>query len=281
MAMAKRETGPSATARRAPDPAPATATEAEERALLAMVEQAVAAGRARLAFQPIVVARSPHRPMFYEGLIRILEPSGRVIPACDFITVVEPTPLGRRIDALALRQGFAALRERAQLRLSINMSARTIGDPGWMAELEQGLAADPTAAERLILEVTESSPVTAPDRVAAFIDMLQATGIAFAVDDFGAGFTSMRHLRQFRFDILKIDGSLCGDVASNPDSLALVTAIVGIARHFEMMTVAERVERAADAEMLGRIGVDGLQGYLFAAPTLWPDWRDCVQDRSA
>ncbi len=250
-------------------------------AVHAMVEAALAAGRVRLAFQPVVVAGPARSPAFYEGLIRLLDHAGRPIPASAFIGAVEATELGRRLDVLALRHGFAALRERPQLRLSVNLSPLTIGHPDWMAELERGIARDPTAAERLILELTERIAITMPDRVGAFIARLHGCGVAVAVDDFGAGCTAMRHLREFRFDILKIDGAICGDVARNPDNRALVMAIVSIARHFEMMTVAERIERTEDADALTGIGVDCLQGYLFAAPDLSPDWQDCDLRRSA
>lgn len=279
--MADRDTGPSPTGPRSARSPAATDLGQRPEGAVAMVEEAVAAGRVRLAYQPIMVAGSGRNPAFYEGLIRVLDRSGRVIPACDFIAEVEETALGRRIDAMALSYGLQALAERAQLRLSINLSVRTIGDPGWMAALDAGLAADPTVAERLILELTESSAITQPDEVGAFIARMQERGIAIAVDDFGAGYTSMRHLRDFRFDILKIDGALCGDAAANPDNRALIAAIVSIAAHFEMMTVAERVETAEDAEALARIGVDCLQGYLFARPTLLPEWRDCAIGRSA
>lgn len=262
--------------------APARARPAEgDPTTCAMVDAAVAEGRVRLAFQPVVATGPTGSPAFYEGLVRIVDHDGRAIPASAFIGAIEATELGRRLDVLALRQGFAALRERPRLRLSVNLSPLTIGHPAWMAELEHGVARDPTAAERLILEITERSAITMPARMRAFIARLHRLGVAFAVDDFGAGCTAMRHLREFRFDILKIDGAICADVAGNADNRALVMAIVSIARHFEMMTVAERIERPEDAEVLTAIGVDCLQGYLFAAPTLRPDWRDCDLRRSA
>lgn len=243
---------------------------------VSMVEEALQNGRLRLAFQPVVAARgSEARPAFYEGLIRVLDRGGRVIPARDFITEVEQTELGRRLDAMALRQGLAALRDRPQLRLSINLSARSIDHPLWCDEFERGVAADAGAAGRLILEITESSAITMPRLVGDFIDRLRARGVSIAVDDFGAGYTSMRYLREFRFDLLKVDGEICRHVGKNSDSRALVSAIVSIARHFDMVTVAECVETPEDAEALARLGVDCLQGYLFGRPSIRPDWEEC------
>ena len=98
---------------------------------------------------------------------------------------------GRRIDALALELGLRALSENPDLRLSINMSARSIGYPDWSETLDRGLSEDPTVAERLILEITEASAMVMPDIVSVFMDDLQIRGVSFALDDFGAGFTSI------------------------------------------------------------------------------------------
>ncbi|SPJ23548.1 EAL domain-containing protein [Palleronia abyssalis] len=245
--------------------------------VLDMVESAVDAGRVMLAFQPVVMA-GRDEPVFYEGLARIMDTTGRIIPAREFILDVEETELGRRIDAISLELGLQALRERPSLRLAVNLSARSVEYPLWLAALEQGLASDPTLAERLILEITESSAITVPRLVSRFIDRLQAMGICFAIDDFGSGYTSMRYLKDFCFDILKIDGEFCHGVADKPDNQALVRAIVSIAQHFDMVTVAEGVEAAQDARALMEMGVDCLQGYYLGAPTVRPAWQSCARD---
>jgi EAL domain-containing protein (putative c-di-GMP-specific phosphodiesterase class I) len=155
------------------------------------------------------------------------------------------------------------------------MSARSIGYPRWRKTLDAGLLADPSLAHRLILEITESSAMLIPDIVTAFMADLQGRGIRFALDDFGQGFTSFRYLRDFDFDILKIDGQFIRGIAGDPDNQVLARALVSIAGHFQMLTVAESVETAADARWLADAGVDCLQGYHFAAPTLCPEWRSC------
>lgn len=248
------------------------AVSARDRGVLKMVEDAVARQNVMLAYQPIVPAGHPDRPAYFEGLIRILDENGRIIPARDFITVVEVQELGRKIDCLSLDFGLRKLREHPQLRLAINMSARSIGYPNWMRTLEAGLAGAPTVAERLILEITETSVIHMPDIVAVFMAELQARGISFALDDFGAGFTSLRYLRTLYFDILKIDGEFIRGVANSADDQALVKSIMSIGRHFDMVTVAESVETAEDARYLERVGVDCMQGYYFGAPTIRPRW---------
>ncbi|WP_425100955.1 EAL domain-containing protein [Tropicibacter sp. S64] len=240
---------------------------------LLMVRRAIEHRETLLAFQPVVQAANPGEIAFYEGLIRVLDETGRVIPARDFIAVVEDTEYGRLLDCIALEKGLAELARVPDLRLSINMSARSIGYRKWMRVLSRGLSGDPTVAERLVLEITEASAMTVPELVVSFMRELQKKGISFAMDDFGAGFTALRYLKDFSFDILKIDGQFTTGIASDPDNQVLVTAIHAIAEQFDMFTVAERVETAEDMECLREIGIDCLQGYYFAAPTVRPPWR--------
>lgn len=267
------------------DPAAATplnvAVSLSGRDIAASVRRAVDRANVALAFQPVVQVRGEGRVAFYEGLIRLIDDGGRIIPAREFIDHVEATETGRRIDCLALEMGLASLAEAPGLRLAINMSARSIGYAPWIRTLDQGLAACPTAAERLILEITESSAMLMPELVVAFMQDIRHRGISFALDDFGAGYTSFRYLRQFTFDMLKIDGQFVRSIAASPDNQVLVEALVSIARHFDMFTVAEAVETGAEAAMLTAMGIDCMQGYYFGAPTLLPPWHRADQRATA
>lgn len=238
-----------------------------------LVRDALRDRRAMLAFQPVVQARMPKRAAFYEGLIRIMDPTGRIIPAADFIDAVEARELGRRIDCLALEMGLDALAAEPGIRLSINMSARSIGYPEWLAVLERGLRHDPTIGERLILEITESSAMDLPELVVDFMAEMQERGICFALDDFGSGYTAFRYLKDFYFDIIKIDGSFIRGISASPDNRVLTQALVSIARQFDMFTVAESVETSEDARLLVEMGVDCLQGYYFGAPSVSEPWK--------
>ena len=251
----------------------------QRRNTMEMVRTAIERQDVVLAFQPVVQGARPGAIAFHEGLIRVLDATGRVIPAVDFIETVETSALGRKIDCLSLEMGLIALAENPSLRLSINMSARSIGYPHWMQVLSEGLRASPTAGERLILEITESSAMLLPDLVSAFMHDQQCKGISFALDDFGAGHTSFRYLREFYFDLVKIDGQFIRGIAQNPDNQVLTEALLSISRHFDMFTVAESVETAEDAAYLQGIGVDCLQGYYFGAPTIQPPWRTPVPQR--
>jgi EAL domain-containing protein (putative c-di-GMP-specific phosphodiesterase class I) len=248
---------------------------------IAMVRAALETKRLRLAYQPIFSARNVQKPIFYEGLIRVLDPTGRVIPARDFIAAVETQDIGRLIDCAALELGLGVLLRNPGIRLSLNMSARSVGYPRWMTTLRRGLKAGPGIGERLILEIAETSVNLVPELVAEFMRGLQIEGVSFALDGFGAGFTAFRHFRDFPFDILKIDGQFIRGLTTNPDNQILVRSFAQIARNFDLLTVAESVETPAEAEILGKLGIDALQGYLLGAPTVRPDFLDRAQRKTA
>lgn len=238
----------------------------QDRDAPALVAAALRDGRAQLAFQPVVVAGDPARVAFHEGLIRLSGPSGRLIPAADFIAGVEDRAEGREIDALALRLGLQVLSRNPGLRLAVNMSARSIADDRWREVLEAGLAGDADVGARLILEISEDSAMLLPEVVVRFMARMQPRGVSFALDDFGAGFISFRHLRDFFFDMVKIDPLFVRGIESSPDNQVMAEALIAVARQFGMFTVAEGVETRAEAAHLQKLGVDCLQGYLFGRP---------------
>lgn len=237
-----------------------------------MVQDAIAHNQTLLAFQPVMRSDAQDKPGFYEGLIRVLDPAGRIIPAAEFMGKVEDTETGRAIDVLALRHGLTHLRRTPGLRLSLNMSARSIGYRPWMNCLGRFLNEAPEIGERLILEITESSAMLVPELVIDFMQRLQPKGICFAMDHFGSGQTAIRYFRDFDFDIVKIDGQFIRGIGQDPEKQAIARALNGVARAFDMLTVAESVETAEDAAFATQIGIDCLQGYYFAAPTTRPHW---------
>jgi EAL domain-containing protein (putative c-di-GMP-specific phosphodiesterase class I) len=191
----------------------------------------------------------PENVLFYKGLIRIIDPAGRHIPARDFITQVENKELGRLIECATLQLGSATLAEQPDVRLSVNMSAQSIGYPKWVRTLEEGLQRSPNLATNLILEMTENSVMAAPEVARYFMNDMQKLGLCFALDNFGAGQTSLVQLRDFYFDIIKMDGQLSKDLARSADNQALIQAVIGIAGSFEMFCVAQNIETASDANV--------------------------------
>jgi EAL domain-containing protein (putative c-di-GMP-specific phosphodiesterase class I) len=237
-----------------------------------MVAAAIRHKQVLLAYQPVMQARDQSKVAFYEGLIRVLDDTGRVIPASAFMDIIENSELGRQLDTLALDKGLRALNQNPELRLSINMSARSIGYKPWNQTLGRWLKKNELIGERLILEITESSAMMVPELVVDFMDRLQLQGICFAMDDFGAGYTALRYFKEFCFDVIKIDGQFIQGISQDADNQAMTSALVAIAKHFDMLTVAEFVENEADAEILTKLGVDCLQGYHFAPATTRPSW---------
>lgn len=244
-----------------------------EEPILETVRRAMRNRNLLLAYQPVVHTQNPDQPAFHEGLIRILDENGEIIPAKEFIQECEMLELGRYIDTVALEIGLRALAETPDLRLSVNMSARSIGYPKWVRALDKGLERDPTVAERLILEITESSAMLIPDLVTVFMSELRQKGISFALDDFGAGYTAFRFFKEFQFDILKIDGQFIHNIHKDPDNQVLVQALTSIGKHFDMYTVAEMVEKPEELEFLQSTGIDCVQGYHTGRPETLPQWR--------
>jgi EAL domain-containing protein (putative c-di-GMP-specific phosphodiesterase class I) len=249
-----------------PDPAHAARTR-----LRFSIAQALARGRMRFHFQPVVRADAPGFVAFHEMLARMVEVDGRILPASAFIGHAEDNALGRAIDRLALETALDELAAEPGLRLSINLSPRSMGDSDWLGVLTDGAERlGRRVTGRLILEITESEAITASGQTQDFMDHVRGYGCAFALDDFGAGATGFRHFRDFRFDMVKLDGGFVEGVARSRDSQALVGCLMSAARHFEMMVIAERVESPADAAWLVEAGVDCLQGYLYGRPSVRP-----------
>ncbi|SDC68035.1 EAL domain-containing protein [Ruegeria marina] len=248
------------------------AVSGRDRSAVAMATEAVRHGDCMLAYQPVLQAHPPHAVAFWEGFLRVLDETGRQIPARDFMPQVENTEIGRELDRIALDTGLRALRKKPDIRLSINMSARSIGFHSWMQTLDQHLSRDPALGERLILEINQTSAMAMPELVIDFMDRLQPRGIAFALDDFGDGPIDFNAFRDFFFDAVKIDGRFVRGVSGHRGNQAIVRTLVALAREFEMLVVAESVETEADAGFLVATGVDCLQGFLCGAPSVSPKW---------
>lgn len=229
---------------------------------------AIRGGGASIALQPVVAADDTGRMMFREALIRVTGPDGALVPAGLFMPALDRLGLTEDADVAVLRRAFEALERDPTLRVSVNLSGAAITRRRWPETFAALATAAPDSAARLIVEVTEEATLT---RVGAAIDLFELIrehGAALALDDFGAGRTSFSHLRDFRFDMVKIDGGFISGIDGSADNRMLVSALVAIARQFDMMVIAEFVETASEAATLRDLGVDGFQGYLFGKPRL-------------
>ncbi|MCZ6511418.1 MAG: EAL domain-containing protein [Alphaproteobacteria bacterium] len=235
------------------------------------VKQALRDDRIVLAYQPIVSSHDG-TPTFYEALVRMLDEEGEPVPAGLFVPIVEQMGLMRLVDRRVLDLGVSALAEYPEISLSINVSGMTAVDPVWLRQLHESLEARPDVASRLILEITETVALDDIADSSLFVRSVTELGCRVALDDFGAGYTSFRHLRALNVDLVKIDGSFVRDLPTNPDNQLFVRTLINLAKGIGLKTVAEWVENEEEAELLRSEGIDFLQGWYYGKPTIEPPW---------
>ena len=236
-------------------------------AIARRVQDALAERRLVFAYQPVVNAKS-HTPAFYECLLRMRTPNNTVVPAGQFVPVIEELGLMRQIDHFVLEAALNELRHEPLVSLAINVSGYTTSDASWLKRLQTLCAGDPSIARRLIVEITETAAMRNLDDASRFASAVRETGARIALDDFGAGYSSFRHLKSLDVDIVKIDGLFTGRLAEQPDNLLFFKALLGLAKGCGFETVAECAETAQDAMLLAASGVTYIQGYYFAKPEL-------------
>jgi diguanylate cyclase (GGDEF)-like protein len=235
------------------------------------VKRAFKCNGLRLAFQPVVDSQSS-APLFYEALIRMFDNDGQMIPAAQFVPAVEQLGLVLDLDRYVLDLAVRELEESPTLTLAINISGLTAAQADWPAHVRRVLGHRRSVAERLIVEITETAAIVDVSETRRFVDTLRELGGRVALDDFGAGFTSIRHLRALAISIMKIDMDLLRDLMKNPDQQHLVRMLIGIARGLGLKSVAEGVESAEVAAWLKAEKADMMQGYYFGKPSLERPW---------
>ena len=236
--------------------------------VMSMVRDALDAGRAQLAFQPVVTSGDKPHTVYHEGLVRLTDENGRMLPAGHFMPFIEESEMGRRIDCAALQLALRMLYDNPDARVSVNVSARSLGYGEWRRILVQGFMNNDLLGERLVLEISETSAMMLHENVIRFMHEMQPRGVGFALDGFGAGMTAFRYLKDFLFDLVKIDKGFIRGIDTNPDNQVLAEALITVAHQFEMFAVADGVETPQEAAFLTRFGVDCLQGYHIGVPTL-------------
>lgn len=229
------------------------------------VHDAIAAGRLRLFYQPIVDAVTG-QIRYHECLTRIVEEDGAVIEAGKFMPLVEDMGLVRTIDRMALELAVDEITRDPDARLAINVSGYTVGDTAWIDLAHGLLGARPDLAARLVVEITETRTLGSLERASAFAAALGDLGCKISLDDFGAGNTSFSQLKSMPIDILKIDRRFAYREGDGPETQLFVRALVALAESLGMETVAEGIETDAAARVAGGEGVTHMQGFLFGRP---------------
>ncbi len=233
--------------------------------------------RLKLSYQPIVDCET-HAPVVYECLLRMIQPDGEVVPAGLFMPVVEELGLIRQIDRRVLELSVDVMNEYPEAKLAINVSGLTSTDQSWLRHVVGLLRGQPEVAERLVVEITETASLEDVEECARFVSTLRDLGCRVALDDFGAGYTSFRHLKILAVDMVKIDGSFIRDLPDNPANMIFIRSLLDLARNFGLDTVAECVETLDQAKMLREEGVAFLQGWAFGKPQFDPPWESESED---
>ncbi len=229
---------------------------------------ALNARRVHLARQPIVLARS-RELSFHEALVRVVRADGVVIPPAELLPVLERRGLVRLIDHRVLELAFEGLVQEPQTRLSVNVSPQSMRDPEWLETFVALTRMHKGTAERIVVEITETATIDDTVATRRILDTIKGQGARVAIDDFGAGHTSLKHLRQFPIDILKMDGAFTQSLQRSPDDRFFVRTLIDLAQHLEVETVAEWVDDPVTADMLADWGITYLQGNLTGAAADW------------
>jgi diguanylate cyclase (GGDEF)-like protein len=217
--------------------------------------------RIALAFEPVVEAAS-RKVAFYECLMRVYRADGGIAYANEIIPVAERIGLVRMLDHRVLELVVNELAAASELQASVNVSPASAVDPDWWAGLGALLRANTNAAERLIIEITETAAIQDVDDARGFVTRVKDLGCRIAIDDFGAGHTSFRNLRKLGVDIVKIDGAFVQNMMKSSDDRAFVHTLVDLSRRLGLKTVGEWVQDEQTAALLSEWGCDYLQGAL-------------------
>jgi diguanylate cyclase (GGDEF)-like protein len=219
-------------------------------------------------FQPIVDVATGE-VVALEALIRWRQPDGRIVSPGEFLPAVEGLRLIGRLDFYMLTRVAVILSEPQRANwppVHVNCSSFSITRPEFAGEVLALLQRYGVAPSRVCLELTEGALVAEPDIARTTMRDLADNGMSVVLDDFGAGFSSLSYVHQYRFSGLKIDKSFILELTTSPRSRAIVRAIVRMAESLGLTLVAEGVEDAGTLAMLREMGAAQAQGYFFAKP---------------
>ena len=230
---------------------------------------AIGRGELRLEYQPQVDLER-QRLVGFEALLRWRHPTLGEIEPEIFVEVAEASGQIGRIGKWALAQACTAAASwpvgpLGPLRLAVNFSAAQMVGDDLPRVVERALQISGLAAAQLELELTERSVLDRDERVLAVLAQLRAMGVRLALDDFGMGFASLRHLGRLPLDALKIDRSFVASLGSTP-SHAIVQCVIELAHRMGLRVVAEGVESSSQLAILRQFGCDEVQGHALGKP---------------
>jgi diguanylate cyclase (GGDEF)-like protein/PAS domain S-box-containing protein len=241
---------------------------AEERRLMELaLRTALERGEFRLVYQPVIDAGSSSVKSF-EALLRWSNPELGDVPPSKFITIAEETGLIVRIGEWVLRSALdEATHWPKDVSIAVNISPLQLQHPGFLLTLISALSQTGLDARRVELEITETVFLHINPLMQKVLHQIQTLGVRLAIDDFGTGYSSLGYLRDSNFDTIKIDRTFVQAVTKDdPESGAIIKAVVALAGNLGMATIAEGVETTEQLEMMRELGCDHIQGYVFSDP---------------
>ncbi|HEY8066003.1 MAG TPA: EAL domain-containing protein [Methylosinus sp.] len=229
------------------------------------LRRALRADELEVVYQPIVDAFE-NRVVAVEALLRWpRRPEGELSPD-QFIPIAERSGLINQLGLFVLRRACEDFLRVEAIKLAVNVSPAQFRDPDFEQGVMRILMQTGFPAMRLELEVTEGYLIDHPQRAAGVISFLKTLGVAVALDDFGAGYTSIAYLLKYGFDRIKLDKSLVDRVTTDKATGVLVAGAIHMANALDMAVTAEGVESEEQAYVLGLAGCQRLQGFLFSRP---------------
>ena len=235
-------------------------------------------GQFRMVYQPIV-ALPEGQTLYVESLVRWQHPERGFVSPVEFIPVAEQNGLIVELGEWILRTACAQFRawhitygELAPARISVNVSARQLNEPGFVGVVAEVLESLGMPASSLIVEVTETAVFGGGTAVQAVKD-IHALGVRIALDDFGTGHSSLGLLQTVPVDVLKVDKSFVDNLTMAGRHAVIATALIQVSNGLGLTAVAEGVETAEQAAELHRLGYQLAQGYHFGRPVAEPDFR--------
>ncbi|MFB0489045.1 diguanylate cyclase (GGDEF)-like protein [Methylobacterium sp. OAE515] len=251
------------------------------RSLEADLRRAIVVQEFELHYQPLVDARSG-RITAAEALVRWRHPERGLVPPADFIPLAEETgligPLGQWVLRTACTQ---AARWPSHIRVAVNLSPAQFRDLRLAETVKAALTASGLAANRLELEITEGVLLADEERTLATLTRLRAAGVSISMDDFGTGYSSLSYLRRFPFDKIKVDRSFVRQLPGDPESAAIVRAIITMGACLGMTITVEGVETAEQFAFTAASGCDQVQGYHVSRPLPEAEFLSFVDAREA
>ncbi|WP_086438573.1 putative bifunctional diguanylate cyclase/phosphodiesterase [Altererythrobacter xiamenensis] len=224
-------------------------------------------GQMSISYQPIV-RPDGQSVACYEALMRWEHPERGLVPPSVFIPIAEESLLIEQLGAWILRKACSdAAQWPEDIKLTVNVSSLQLSQGEFLATVVEALASSGLAADRLVLELTESIVLEMDEQLEALLMSLHELGVSLALDDFGRGYSSLNYIERMYFAMIKIDRDFVQSAAAGSiKSKAIVTAIVSLARSLKIDVVAEGMEYEEQASVLAELGSTLFQGFHFGYP---------------